>query len=185
MTVPEALRPSDADLIAAWRAGEESAAAELVRRHTHALARFLAAAGAREDLDDLVQETFFRAFRKIRSFRGSASFRTWLMAIGSNALKDLRRRRGRRRWLSIEDRELKDERDNPHDGAVERDLVARLERAVGRLPPMQRDVFLLRAQQGQEYGEIAEALGTTVGAARVHYHQAVKRLKAALTEGER
>ena len=43
-----------------------------------------------------------------------------------------------------------------------------------------RDVFLLRAQQGVQYQEIAEALGTSVGAARVHYHQAVKRLKQAL-----
>jgi RNA polymerase sigma-70 factor (ECF subfamily) len=42
---------------------------------------------------------------------------------------------------------------------------------------MQREVFLLRAQQGLEYGEIAAALDTTPGAARVHYHHAVKRLK--------
>jgi RNA polymerase sigma-70 factor (ECF subfamily) len=45
---------------------------------------------------------------------------------------------------------------------------------------MQRDVFLLRAQQGMEYEDIAVALGTTVGAARVHYHHAVKRLKKAV-----
>jgi DNA-directed RNA polymerase specialized sigma24 family protein len=45
---------------------------------------------------------------------------------------------------------------------------------------MQRDVFLLRAQQGLEYEDIALALGTTVGAARVHYHHAAKRLKKAV-----
>jgi len=48
------------------------------------------------------------------------------------------------------------------------------------LPPMQRDVFLLRAQQGIEYEDIARALGTSVGAARVHYHHAIKRLKRVL-----
>ncbi len=179
--MPEALeRPSDAELITGWRSGDEAAAAELVRRHTRAVARYLAAAGAREDLDDLVQETFFRAFRKIGSYRGSASFRTWLIAIAANALKDLRRRGRGRTILPLEDRELSDERDDPHAVAVERDLVGQLEAAVQQLPPMQRDVFLMRAQQGSEYREIAEALETSVGAARVHYHQAVKRLKAIL-----
>lgn len=179
--MPEPAGPlDDAQLIAGWRAGDEAAAAELVRRHTPALARFLAAAGAREDLDDLVQDTFFRAFRRIESYRGRASFSTWLMAIGSNALKDLRRRRRGRTVVALEEQQLRDEGDNPHEEAVAEDLMARLERAVRRLPPMQRDVFLLRAQQGAEYREIAEALETSVGAARVHYHQAVKRLRKLL-----
>jgi RNA polymerase sigma-70 factor (ECF subfamily) len=181
VTVPEAQpERSDADLIEAWRRGEEPAASELVLRHTRALARFLAAAGAREDLDDLVQETFFRAFRKIGSFKGTASFRTWLFTIGSNALKDLRRRGRNRTVLSIEEREIRDDRHDPHDQTVARDTLARLEEHVQRLPPMQRNVFLMRAQQGVSYGEIAAALGTSEGAARVHYHQAVKRLKAGL-----
>ncbi len=181
MTVPDAHQgPSDEELIGWWRQGHEAAAAELVRRHTHALARYLSAAGAREDLEDLVQEAFFRAFRRIESFRGAASFRTWLLAIGSNALTDMRRRRRRRTVLPLEEREIPDDRADPHAQAVERDLVARLEEAVQQLPPLQRDVFLLRAQQGAEYEDIAAALDTTVGAARVHYHHAVKRLKAVL-----
>ncbi len=179
--MPEAVEPpGDAQLIARWRGGDEAAATELVRRHAPAVARFLAAAGAREDLDDLVQETFFRAFRRIEGYRGKASFSTWLMAIGSNALKDLRRRGRGRKVVALEGHELRDESSNPHDEVVERDLVGRLEEAVGQLPPMQRDVFLMRAQQGAEYREIAEALETSVGAARVHYHQAVKRLKRML-----
>ncbi len=168
--------PSDAELIAGWRRGEETAAAELVRRHAGAVARFLGAAGARDDVDDLVQETFYRAFRKIESFRGGASFRTWVMAIGANALKDLRRRLRRRPVVALEDRDIPDPAD-PHGEVVTAELQRRLEQAVARLPPMQRDVFLLRAQQGLEYEEIAAALQTTVGAARVHYHHAVRRLK--------
>ena len=66
---------------------------------------------------------------------------------------------------------------------VARDQMSRIEAEVAKLPPMQRNVFLMRAQQGEEYESIAAALGTTVGAARVHYHQAVKRLRAAM-EGE-
>ena len=181
MTVPDLQQgASDAELIEAWRRGEEGAAAELVERHTRPLARFLAAAGAHEDLEDLVQETFFRAFRKIASFQGTSSFRTWLMAIGANALKDARRRRKNRTLLSIDEHEIRDDRSSPHDEALERSMIEQLEVQVSQLPPMQRDVFLMRAQQGAEYDDIAAALGTSAGAARVHYHQAVKRLKAAL-----
>jgi RNA polymerase sigma-70 factor (ECF subfamily) len=56
----------------------------------------------------------------------------------------------------------------------------RLNLALGQLPPKQREVFLLRAQQGMAYDDIAASLGTTPGAARVHYHHAVKRLKEAM-----
>ena len=59
-------------------------------------------------------------------------------------------------------------------------MLGRMEQAVQRLTPMQRDVFLMRAQDGAQYGDIAESLGTTVGAARVHYHHAVKRWKEEL-----
>ncbi len=174
---------SDADLIRGWREGaDEACAAELVRRHGGALARFLKGAGAwDEHLEDVVQETFFRAFRRIESFRGGAAFRTWLLAIGSNVLRDTWRKRKRRPVVSIDDHEIVDEGRTPDAEAAARDAADRLAAAVPKLPPMQRDVFLLRAQQGLDYGEIAQALGTSVGAARVHYHHAVRRLKAALS----
>ena len=180
MTAPEARQAPDEALIAAWRGGDEAAAAELVRRHARALAGFLAASGAGEDVEDLVQEAFFRAFRRIDGFRGGASFRTWIMTIGANALRDLGRRRRRRTVLPLEDRDVPDGRGDPHEGVVALEAAERLQRALARLPPMQRNVFLLRAQQGAEYDEISRALGTTAGAARVHYHHAVRRLKAAM-----
>ena len=173
---------SDAALIEAWRQGDESAAAELVRRHARPVARFLAAAGAGDDVEDLVQETFFRAFNRIETFRGGASFRTWVMTIGSNQLKDLRRRERRRPVIPLETDQIPDEHRDPHRLMLGRDMEATLAEGVKGLPRMQRDVFLLRAQQGLEYEHIATALGTTVGAARVHYHQATKRLKALLED---
>lgn len=167
----------DAGLIAAWQGGDEQAAAELVRRHARVLARFLAASGAPEaELDDLVQETFIRAFRAIESFRGHCRFRTWLLAIGGNALKDLARRAARRRVVALDDR-LPSRDGDPHERAEATETEDRLRRGLERLPRMQREVFLLRAQQGLEYEEIAAALATSPGAARVHYHHAVKRLK--------
>src|SRR5437867_11833775 len=90
---PVAAVPTDAALIAAWQGGDEQAAAELVRRHARALARFLMGGGAPDvELDDLVQETFIRAFRAVGKFRGQCRFRTWLLTIGGNVLKDAHRR---------------------------------------------------------------------------------------------
>jgi len=173
-----AARPTDdVDLIAAWQAGDERGASELVARHAKALARFLSGAGAPDaDVDDLVQETFIRAFRAIGGFRGQCQFRTWLLTIGGNALKDLGRRMARRRVVPLDER-LAARDGDPQQRAEAGETEERLRQGLERLPRMQREVFLLRAQQGLEYEEIAAALETSTGAARVHYHHAVKRLK--------
>jgi RNA polymerase sigma-70 factor (ECF subfamily) len=175
---PATAEPStDAALIAAWRDGDEQAAAELVARHARALARFLAGAGAPEaELDDLVQEAFIRAFRSVDRFRGQCQFRTWLMTIGGNVLKDFGRKSARRQLMPL-DEAVRDARGDPHEHAEATEAEARIGEGLKRLPRMQREVFLLRAQQGLEYEEIAGALGTTAGAARVHYHHATRRLK--------
>src|SRR3989442_178045 len=189
---PVAAVPTDAALIAAWQGGDEQAAAELVRRHARALARFLAAAGAGAgagagsgtgrggpdgDVDDLVQETFIRAFRALAKFRGHCRFRTWLMTIGGNVLKDAHRRSGRARVVPLGD-DLRATDGDPHERAVAGEAERRLAAGLEQLARMQREVFLLRAQQGLEYDEIAAALGTTPGAARVHYHHPGRGLKA-------
>lgn len=177
MASPAPAAASDAALIAAWRAGDEGAATELVRRHTRALTRYLAGAGAGEaDLDDVVQDTFVRAFRGLEGFRGQCQFRTWLLTIGANTLKDLGRQAMRKPVVPLDD-DVAAARGDPHDETVARETEARLAAGLRILSPLQRQVFLLRAQQGLEYGEIAAALDTTEGAARVHYHHAVKRLR--------
>ncbi|HYX26694.1 MAG TPA: sigma-70 family RNA polymerase sigma factor, partial [Thermoanaerobaculia bacterium] len=137
-----------------------------------ALARFLAGGGARDaDVDDLVQETFIRAFRAVGKFRGQCQFRTWLLTIGGNVLKDAGRRAARDRVVPLDDA-LRDRDGDPHEQAVAGEAADRLQEGLARLPRMQREVFLLRAQQGLAYEEIAAALGTSAGAARVHYHHA-------------
>jgi RNA polymerase sigma-70 factor, ECF subfamily len=168
---------TDQGLIAAYRGGDERAAAELVARHGAAVRRFLYSSGADTDeLDDLVQETLFRAFRRLDSWRGESSFRSWLLTIGGNLLKDQARSRKGRRHVALEGQEIADGGD-PHHDFARSEIEERLRQELAQLPRLQRDVFLLRAQHGREYADIASALGTTAGAARVHYHHAVKRLK--------
>src|SRR5437899_5368115 len=169
--------PPDAALIRAWQGGDEQAAAELVGRHAWHLARFLAGAGAPEaDVDDLVQETFIRAFRSVDRFRGQCQFRTWLLTIGGNVLKDFGRRAARRKVMPL-DESVRDVTGSPHDHAVASEAEEMLIAGLQQLPRLQREVFLLRAQQGLGHEETAAALATTPGAARVHYHHAVRRLK--------
>lgn len=168
---------SDVDLIARYFRGDEAAAAELVHRHTTALARFLSVQGAPdEELDDLVQDTFIKGFRSLSGFRGGATFRTWLLTIGSNLLKD-RIRQWRRRQVVALTPDAVDPAADPAGEAEASQAVERLREGIGRLARLQREVFVLRAQQGLDYDEIARALDMSTGAARVHYHHAVKRLK--------
>ena len=102
--------------------------------------------------------------------------RSWLFTIAGNLLRDDVRKRKGRRMLSLEERDLPSHAD-PFEELAAADAERRVRDGLARLPRLQREVFLLRVQQGSEYAEIAAALGTTPGAARVHYHHAVKRLK--------
>ena len=146
---------SDAALVDAYRSGDERAATELVCRHAKALGRYLYGAGAPpSSVEDLVQETFFRAFRALTSWRAEASFRSWLFRIGSNLRKDWYRREGGRIILPIEDTDLADSSD-PEGEAGATEMAARLREGLTRLPRLQREVFLLRAQQGMEYRKSA------------------------------
>jgi RNA polymerase sigma-70 factor (ECF subfamily) len=173
---PAPAEPDDA-LVASWRAGNEEAATELVRRHAGPLARFLFSGGAPAgEIDDLVQETFFRAFRSVDRWRGDATFRSWLFRIGGNLRKDLYRRERGRVLVPVLEADLRDHAD-PEAEAMASESERQVRDGVGCLPRLQREVFLLRAQQGMEYTEIASAVGTTPGAARVHYHHAVRRLR--------
>jgi RNA polymerase sigma-70 factor (ECF subfamily) len=178
MGAPATVEVPDTELIALFIRGDEGAAAELVHRHTAALARFLAVQGAPDDeLEDLVQDAFFKAFRGIGTFRGGSSFRTWLLTIGGNLLKD-RQRQWKRRHVVELSPEVVDPSADPEGELDAASAAQRLQAGIGKLARLQREVFLLRAQQGQGYEEIASALDITEGAARVHYHHAVKRLKA-------
>lgn len=175
LTVPDL--PADSELVDAYLEGDEGAAAELVRRHAGAVGRFLYGSGADAgEIEDLVQESLYRAFRGLSRWRRHAAFRSWLFTIAANLLRDEFRRRKGRRVIALENRDLPD-RSDPHGELAAAEAEARVRAGVAGLPRMQREVFLLRAQEGAGYDEIAAALGTTPGAARVHYHHAVKRLK--------
>ena len=178
----ESAEESDLALIARWKAGDSRAATELVGRHADSLARFATSAGEREEIEELVQDTFVRAFSSLDAFRGESSLRTWLFTIERRLMLDRRRAEKRQRSLvAIEEAEGATEYD-ALDGMVAQETAIHVRRAVAALTRMQREVFTMRVEQGLAYKEIAVILDTSEGAARVHYHNAVCAVKEFLDD---
>ena len=172
----------DSELIAMWKGGDQRAATELVARHASALARFAVSSGERNEVDELVQDTFVRAFNSLEGFRGESSFRTWLFTIQRRLLLDRRRTEKRRRdKVEVKESDASTEYD-ALDSVVADETQKRMQAAVTKLSPTQKEVFTLRVAEGLSYKEIAEAVGTTEGAARVHYHNAMRAVKEFLDD---
>src|SRR6476660_4659305 len=135
---------TDLELIARWKGGDERAATALVERHAQALARFAVSSGERNDIDELVQDTFVRAFNSLEGFRGESSFRTWLFTIERRLLLDRRRSEKRRRdKTEVKEGDASTEYD-ALDSVVADETQKRLRAAVDRLSPTQKEVFSLR-----------------------------------------
>ena len=182
MIDPSVGETTDAELIQRWKNGDQRAATTLVERHSPALARFAVSQGARYDIDELVQDTFVRAFNSIDGFRGDSSFRTWLLTIERRLMLDRRRSEKRRPdKVEIHEGDASTQFD-ALDGMVADEARQRLTEAVTKLSPTQREVFTLRVAEGLSYKEIADAVGTTEGAARVHYHNAMRSVKEYLDD---
>ena len=172
-----AAEPDDGALIARWRNGDERAASTLVARYARPVARFVASLGGGPDTEELVQDTFVRAFASLDRFRADSSLRTWLFSIARNLVRD-RARSARRQQpaLVLQEADAATEHD-ALDQLVAGETAERMRRAIGRLAPMQREVFALRVAEGLSYREIADVVGSTEGAARVHYFHAVRAIK--------
>ena len=173
---------TDRELIERWKAGDSRAATALVSRHAEALARFAVSTGERSEIEELVQDTFVRAFSSIDSFRGESSLRTWLFTIERRLILDRRRSERRQKTtVPVEPSDAVTEFD-ALDSMLAEEAESRVRKAVNSLSPTQREVFSLRVEQGMSYREIAEIAGTTEGAARVHYHNAMRAVKEFLSE---
>lgn len=167
----------DAELIERWKRGDQRAAGDIVKRHSQALARFAASSGEREDIDELVQDTFVRAFNSLETFRADSSLRTWLFTILRRLVLD-RRRAERRQGNKVELEEGHAvQAYDALDSMVADETAQQVKVAIERLSPLQKEVFVLRVTEGMAYGEIAVLVGSTEGACRVHYHNAMRAVK--------
>ncbi len=173
---------TDGELIARWQRGDQRAAAVLVERHAPSIGRFAASLGEREQVDELVQDTFVRAFQSLDTFRSDSSLRTWLFTICKRLVLDRRRSERRRRdGVELEEGHAVVGYD-ALDSIVADETAQVVQDAVAALSPMQREVFTLRVTEGLPYSEIAKLVESTEGACRVHYHNAVRMIKERLND---
>ncbi len=132
--------------------------------------------------EDLLQETFLRLFAHRAGYRPTARFKTWILTIARHLAIDQLRRVGG--LSTLEAREtveaLPDRWASPLQRAEAGELADRLQAALIRLPPSQREVLLLSRFAGLSHEEIAEVTETSPGAVRVTLHRALRRLQALL-----
>jgi RNA polymerase sigma-70 factor (ECF subfamily) len=173
---------SDATLIERARRGEADAFDALMRRHMRAaFAVALAHTGERDDAEDVCQDAFVTALTRLEEVRRPEAFVGWLLQIVRNRAHNLRRHQRVRRALPLDlAGEAPSRGRGPAGDAEDEELRRRLTEALTHLPPMQREIVLLYDVQGWSHREIAAAVGTTEGAARVHLHHARRALRALL-----
>lgn len=169
---------SDIDLVTLARtAHDDTAFAELVRRHQAGLRVFLRRlAGNAAMADDLAQETFLKAYRRVASFAGGASFRSWLYAIAWREFLQAKRKDGARGRLA----DALGADPQTVAATVGADLSLDLKRALASLEESDRAAILLCDAAGLSHGEAAAALGAPLGTIKSQVARAREKLRAAL-----
>jgi len=168
------------DLVARVRAGDLDAFETLYREHAARLYTLACRmAGSPEDGEDLLQEIFLQAYRKLGSFKGDASIGTWLYRLALNHCLDyVRSRRAKMNKLT----ETLDAESSFEPTARRETPIARmdLERAVERLPEGCREAFVLHDVEGFDHREVADLLGIAEGTSKSQVFKARMKLRGFL-----
>jgi RNA polymerase sigma-70 factor, ECF subfamily len=190
---------TDEALMAAYRDGNVQAFSELVARHERALWNFVRRfVGDGASAEDLLQEVFLRVVRSADQWQPTAKFSTWIYTIARNLCTDHARRMSLRRAASLDGpaqgdgqadgsgpRRIDGLAGGDRGGEValqNREMAARLERALAGLPLEQREVFLMRELQDLPFAEIAVAVGASLPTVKSRMRYALERLRGALEE---
>jgi len=188
--------PGERALVEAAARGDREAFGELVLLHERVAVRTaLAALGRQGDAEDVAQDAFLLAWRKLPAFRGDASFRTWLLTIVWR--QALAKRRARQRWwqrfVPVASGENDTERfvarlasnePGPEQQAVDRGRARVTAAAIARLSPKLRDTLLLAASGEYSYDDISRMLGVATGTVKWRVAEA-RRIVALTIEGGR
>ena len=195
------------DLLPRAKDGDEQAVAELYSRHRQRLWRMVhfrldQRLRGRVDADDILQEAYLEAVKRIRHFKDdtTTSFFVWLRMIVMQTLIDVHRRhlgakmRDAGREVSITGSQysqtttlslavhLVGHLTSPTQAAVREEMFGRLESTIGDMDPIDREVLALRHFEELTNGEVAEVLGITQDAASIRYVRAIRRLKDILSQ---
>lgn len=187
---PAVNRRPDRALQDSWVARLREGDTEALREVIHAFGERLTAVVAgvlrdRDAVEDVVQETFTKAFYRIQAFHGGSSLYTWLYRVAVNAAKDHIKSRMRRPASSFDElpgRTALPARAGPLvEGLERRELRLRVRAAIAQLPRRFRVVLALRELEGLSYTDIAEVLGMSLGTVESRLFRARRRLRDLLT----
>ena len=176
-----------AAVLARARQGDSEAFRALVERHSRSVFRLAyRMTGNEQDAEDVVQESFLRAYRQLGRFESRANFGTWLYRITANCSVDLMRSKQARHDQTRKD-SLDDamELASPNEASPERlaesaQINRRVQDALAGLSPLERVAFTLRHYEGRSIEEISTTLGLGTSAAKHSVFRAVKKLRLAL-----
>jgi RNA polymerase sigma-70 factor, ECF subfamily len=177
------VRSADLKLVERIRSGDGAAFDELYQHHAARLYNLAyRMAGGANDADDLLQDIFLLAYRKLGSFRGESSLGTWLYRLAMNHCLDVLRSRQSRMGQqtdSLDQDGASEPTAVPALGAVSR---IDLDRAIGKLPHACRAAFLLHDVEGFGHNEVGSILGISEGTSKSQVHKARLRIRSYLTQ---
>jgi len=176
------MAPSDEELVEAFQQGDRSAFDALVHRWDRkiqgAIYRIM---GSDEEVRDLCQEAFLKAFRGLGTFKREARFSSWLYQIALNVCRDRLRRRKGRTLVSLDEVDDSPAALAKGPTALElvesRSLAQVVARAMDTLPPEQREVVILKEYQGLTFPEIAEVLDVPVSTVKTRLYRGLDMLR--------
>jgi len=190
MTDRRAEGAADDALIRATLAGDQEAFRELVERYKgRAFGVAVGIVGDGDDALDVVQDSFVKAYYRLKDFRFGSNFYTWFYRLLVNQAIDRWRKSARSAEVPMDEGRLSEDDSppdafayprTPEDLARNGELAVALQRAIASLPEYHRAVIVLREVDGMAYDEIAKALGCSVGTVMSRLHYARGKLKEAM-----
>ena len=171
----------EAALVEACQAGRTGAFEVVVERHRRAIYllcyRFVS---NHEDASDLSQDVFLRAYRGLRNFRGQSSLGTWLHRIGVNVCLTRVSAKTPPSETIGEQQHVDTRSESPSELVLKAERALRVRAAIAQLPRKQRATLILRTYHEKSHQEIADILGSSVGAVKANFFHALRNLKRLL-----
>ncbi len=185
--VPKAEVTETTDLIRRFISGEDRAFDEIVTKFQDRLIKNAEAIlGNRADALDMVQEAFINAYFHRKSFRGDSALYTWLYRILYNCcISNLRRRKFQKYFVSDDQGksiEMPSSGPDPFGETARSELRMVIDKALQKLPPRQRTVFIMHQIDGLKHGEIADIMEISEGSVKASYFHAVQKLRDLLSD---
>lgn len=175
------LMKTDLELVEEVKSGNRRSFSELVKRHQKGLLRMsLRFVKDLDTAEDVVQESFIKAYEKLHSFEGRSSFKSWLFQITVNSARN-RIRDSRKNMMDIENVQLAVGAE-VEMGMVHGAVAGMLQEEVDKLPDRQRTALVLRVYEDLSFKEIAEIMGCPYDTAKANYRHALMKLREVFDE---